>query len=128
MSRRLLDTNVVIDFFNGDGDITTQLGETSQIFLPVTVLGELYFGAAHSGRPQANKERIDELKAECVVVPVDVETAELYGEVRLGLRRRGRPIPENDAWIAASALRHGLVLVTRDRHFEGVDGLVIERW
>ncbi|HEV8045487.1 MAG TPA: PIN domain-containing protein [Rubrobacter sp.] len=44
------------------------------------------------------------------------------------MRRIGRPIPENDIWIAATALQHGLVLVTRDSHFEHVEGLRVERW
>ncbi|HYX24501.1 MAG TPA: PIN domain-containing protein [Thermoanaerobaculia bacterium] len=44
------------------------------------------------------------------------------------LRRKGRPIPENDLWIAASARRHGLTLASRDSHFEHVEGLGLEVW
>ncbi|MXZ01781.1 type II toxin-antitoxin system VapC family toxin [Candidatus Poribacteria bacterium] len=44
------------------------------------------------------------------------------------LRRRGRPIPNNDIWIAAIALQHDLVLVTRDAHFDEVESLQTERW
>jgi tRNA(fMet)-specific endonuclease VapC len=44
------------------------------------------------------------------------------------LRGEGRPIPENDLWIAATASEHGLVLVTRDEHFDRVEGLLVERW
>ncbi|HEY4572503.1 MAG TPA: PIN domain-containing protein [Thermoanaerobaculia bacterium] len=42
--------------------------------------------------------------------------------------RKGRPIPENDIWIAASARQHGLTLATRDGHFDDVDGLITETW
>lgn len=41
---------------------------------------------------------------------------------------KGRMIPENDIWIAASALRHGFTLATRDRHFDEVEALEIEGW
>lgn len=43
------------------------------------------------------------------------------------LRRKGRPSPSNDLWIAASALQHGLVLATRDEHFEAIEGLATVR-
>jgi tRNA(fMet)-specific endonuclease VapC len=52
------------------------------------------------------------------------ETAEHYADICARPRRKGRPIPTNDMWIAASAREHGLVLFTRDAHFHGVDGLL----
>ncbi|MEO1367025.1 MAG: PIN domain-containing protein [Acidobacteriota bacterium] len=44
------------------------------------------------------------------------------------MRQRGRPIPENDMWIAASALQHNLALATRDSHFQTVEDLSVVRW
>jgi tRNA(fMet)-specific endonuclease VapC len=64
----------------------------------------------------------------CPVLVCDVETARHYGRVRNELRRKGRPIPENDIWIAATARQHDLILVTRDPHFDEVEGLPIEAW
>ena len=58
----------------------------------------------------------------------DASTARFYGEIKNRLRAQARPIPENDVWIAAIALQHGLVLATRDEHFAAVDGLACERW
>ncbi|HKE23854.1 MAG TPA: PIN domain-containing protein [Bryobacteraceae bacterium] len=51
-----------------------------------------------------------------------------YGRLRQDLREQGRPIPENDMWIAATATRQGLALVTRDRHFLEADGLALASW
>ena len=51
-----------------------------------------------------------------------------YGQIKNNLRAKGRPIPENDIWIAALAKQYGLTLVTRDGHFGEVDGLAIEAW
>ena len=73
------------------------------------------------------------LKEICVaaatsVLSCDLGTAHVYGEVKDELRLKGRPIPENDVWIAAVARQHGLMLVTRDEHFQHVNGLGVEGW
>lgn len=58
----------------------------------------------------------------------DTATGQAYGQIKSALRAKGRPIPENDIWIAAIAMQYNLVLATRDEHFREVDGLVIETW
>ena len=55
-------------------------------------------------------------------------TAGLYGETKAQLRLRGRPIPENDLWIAALARQHQLILATRDLHFDAVAAVDLVRW
>lgn len=56
------------------------------------------------------------------------DTATIYGQVKQQIMSKGRPIPENDIWIAATALQHNLTLVTRDDHFQAVDNLNLEKW
>lgn len=126
----LMDSNVVVAAFAEEQGLLQKLGRTptEQIFVPAVVLGEMYFGALKSQRPEANLKRVEEFATASNVLPVDAGVARLYGKVRDGLRRIGRPIPENDLWIAATTLRHGLVLVTRDSHFEHVERLLVERW
>lgn len=126
--RYLLDTNIVVALFNGDSAIEARLDAAPEVFLPSVALGELYFGAAHSARGEINAARIDDFAAACTVVGIDAETARRYGELKGELRKKGRPIPENDLWIAACALQHGLTLVTRDRHFDQVEGLQADAW
>ena len=58
----------------------------------------------------------------------DVSTARHYGKIRELLRAKGRPIPENDIWIAAHAQQYDLTLVSRDAHFSAVEGIRIEAW
>jgi len=58
----------------------------------------------------------------------DVETTRNYGRIKAQLRKKGKPIPNNDVWIAAIALQYDLTVVTRDKHFDQVDGLKIEKW
>lgn len=126
--RYLLDTNIVIALFNGDPGVKAQLQASPEIFLSSVVLGELYFGAVKSGRPEANKARAEEFATSCPLVVTDRVTAFEYGIVKTELMRKGKPIPENDVWIAACALQHDLILVTRDGHFEYVEGLRFEAW
>lgn len=125
-----MDSNVVVAAFGQEQEVLQKLGRTptEQIFVLAVVLGELYFGALKSQRQEANLKRVQEFTAASNVLPVDAGVARHYGKVRDGLRRIGRPIPENDVWIAATAIQRGLVLVTRDSHFEHVEGLRAERW
>lgn len=124
----LLDTNIAIAILEEEIDLTSRRGGDFSFFLCAHVVGELFFGAAKSQRTEANAARVERLAAVCPVLVCDVETAKHYGTVRNELRRKGRPIPENDIWIAATARQHELILVTRDPHFDEVEGLSREAW
>jgi tRNA(fMet)-specific endonuclease VapC len=124
----LLDTNTVIDLLEDRAIAKDQLAQTDEVFIASIVLGELYFGAEKSGRPQANRARINDFVVDNVVLNCDTDTAQRYGVVKNALRRKGRPIPENDIWIAAVALQYDLTLITRDEHFNEVEGLKMAAW
>ena len=98
------------------------------MFIPSIVLGELYFGARKSRRVKENLARIDEFAVSNVVLGCDTETARYYGEIKNALREKGRPIPENDVWIAAIALQYDLTLTSRDAHLGEIDHLKVESW
>ena len=125
--RVLLDTNVIIAFFSGEKGVSKQFAD-AEVFVSSTVLGELYYGARKSAHAAANLARIEQFASSIQVLNCDAATAQLYGNIKDRLRSRGRPIPENDIWIAAVALQHGLPLATRDDHFKEVDGLRVENW
>lgn len=76
----------------------------------------------------ANIRRVDELVSNSTVLGSDANTAKWYGEIKNQLRLKGRPLPENDIWIAALALQYSLTLVTRDAHFHEVDNLQTTVW
>jgi len=126
--RFLLDTSIVIALFAEDTSVEEHLKEAEEVFIPSIVLGELYFGVRKSGRIRQNLKRIDELAISSAVLACDLGTAREYGEIKGALQEKGRPIPENDIWIAAIARQHGLTLVTRDEHFKEVEHLNIEVW
>ena len=124
--RYLLDTNIVIDLFAEEQNVIAFLEEAQEVFLPVIVLGEMYFGALRSQRVKENIHRLTAFAEQSVVLDCDAKVARRYGEVKNMLRKRGRPIPENDIWIAAIALEANLTLVSRDDHFLEVDGLKLK--
>jgi len=126
--RYLLDTNIVIALFANDTAVTNNLQNAQEVFVPSIVVGELYYGAQRSGRVKQNIAQIDSFRAANTILICDGTTASVYGTVKNELRKKGRPIPENDIWIAAIALQYNLTLVTRDAHFKEVNSLQIEAW
>jgi tRNA(fMet)-specific endonuclease VapC len=126
MRHVLLDTNVLVDFFTGDPDTVEAFRRSKTLALNTIVLGEVLAGFAAVRRPEANRRLLSRFMASPRVklLPLDRETAEHYSEIYSRLRHAGTPIPSNDMWIAASALEHGLVLLTRDGHFREIAGLL----
>lgn len=124
----LLDTNIVIAILAAEQGVLRRLHTADQFYLSVIVLGELYYGARHSARVDANLATIRSLATAMPILGCDSEVAFSYGGIKSELRRQGKPLPENDIWIAAIAHTHGLALVTRDRHFEDVASLRVVVW
>ena len=124
----LLDTNILIAIFAADPSVQENLAQPAEIFVPIVAIGELYYGARKSTRIEANIRIIDEFAATCALLECDLDTARYYGRIKNELRGKGRPIPENDIWIAAVAKQHELTLVSRDAHFNEVGGLSFEGW
>ena len=124
----LLDSNFIVALFEQDAGAHSALVAADSVFVPSVALGELYYGAQKSGRRAENVARVDRFAAANEVLLPDVESARHYGAIRDDLRRQGRPIPDNDIWIAAIARQHSLTLITRDAHFREIDGLTTEDW
>jgi len=124
----LVDMNVVIALFNGEIGVEEKFNGADEINFSVIIKGELIYGTKHSRHSEENIQQVQDFRSECKLLLIDEETAYLYAEIKLQLRRQGHPIPENDVWIAATALQHGLTLVTRDSHFDVVEGLLLEVW
>ena len=96
--------------------------------LPVTVLGEYRYGLLGSKKKARLEHWLDDLLNDVRVLEVSARTSSVYALVRQQLRTAGTPIPENDVWIAAIAIEHGLPLATRDKHFTVVKGLELVGW
>lgn len=126
--RFLLDTNIVIALFANETSVIANIRVAQAVFIPSIVIGELYFGAYRSSKIEANLKRVSELASYSLVLNCDADTAQQYGRIKDLLRQAGHPIPENDIWIAALGVQHGLTVVSRDEHFDEVPGIAVEKW
>jgi len=98
--------------------------------LSVVTCGELMYGAAKlRPTPPGAAKQLEEFLALVGVLPLDAECGRRYGELRAHLESRGEIIGNHDLWIAAQAIRAGLIVVTNnEREFRRVPGLKIENW
>lgn len=116
----ILDTNALSALFAGDRLLAEVLATEDRHHLPAIVIGEYRYGLIRSSDRGRLSRLLDLLITESIVLPIDEETAEHYARIRDHLRRNGRPIPENDVWIASLARQHDQEIVSRDDHFDAV--------
>jgi tRNA(fMet)-specific endonuclease VapC len=121
----LLDTNAYTALMLGEAQTLEVLAYAERLLINSIVVGELLGGFAAGTREAANRAVLAQFLASprVALLPVTAATADSYALVYRDLRRKGKPIPANDLWIAATALEHGAALLTRDAHFLHVDGL-----
>lgn len=127
-NRFLLDTNIVSAWLQGDTPIADNIDKATAVYIPIIVIGELYYGASFSTQVQKNTENVKKLTSHYQILSIDEETTVMYGNIKALLRKKGKPIPENDIWIAAIAMQFNLSLVTRDKHFTEIEGMLQEAW
>lgn len=124
----LLDTNIVSALLKGEKIIADNIDNSNAVYIPITVVGELHYGAQFSTQIEKNTANIRKVLSAYEVIYIDNDTALRYGIIKAALRKKGTPIPENDIWIAALTLQHSLTLITRDKHFQEVDNISLDAW
>ena len=119
----ILDTNALSAAADDDPVAVAVLARAEQMVLPVIVLGEHRHGIAESRHRASYENWLAGLLHDCMVLDVQEPTTHYYAEITLELKRKGKPIPTNDIWIAALCRQHSLPLfLSRDRHFDLVAG------
>jgi tRNA(fMet)-specific endonuclease VapC len=126
IGRILIDTNVYTAFKLNDPRVTDLLRRAEQVALNPVVMAELLAGFRGGDREAYNRGALQKFLASprVILLSMDRDTAEHYAAAYTTLRRKGRPIPTNDLWIAASALQYGMGLLSMDGHFAEIDGLI----
>lgn len=124
----ILDTNALSAFVDGDSRVGDVLRRHARAAIPVIVLGEFRYGIADSRHREQYEAWLAAYLPGFDVLPITQETAAAYATLRVALKRSGRPIPANDAWIAALAIEHRMPILTRDRHFDAVAEIDRESW
>lgn len=127
----LLDTNTLIYYFKGMGNVSQNLLSKSpqNISVPAIVLYELEVGIAKSDSPKKRMKQLHEIMSLINVIPFGEKEAKVSANIRATLEKRGTPIGPYDILIAGTALTHQAILVSRNTsEFERVDKLQIENW
>lgn len=125
-----LDTNAYTALMRGREEVAERVRGAGRVLVSAVVVGELLYGFFHGSRREENLRQLDAFLDSPFVelLPVTRTTADRFGRIAAALRRRGRPIPTNDIWIAAHALETGADLLSADEHFGQVDGLAWRRF
>lgn len=122
----LLDTSAYVGFKRKIEEVVDIIANAELILFSPIVLGELMFGFRNGNRFKENMVDLNNFLEHEVVefIQIGKTTSDRYSRIALHLKRQGTPIPSNDIWIAAQAMEHGAEIVTLDRHFENIAGLV----
>jgi len=122
MSRYCLDTSAYSHFQRGDTRVAEIIDRAEWIGLPAIVLGELHSGFRRGGQRTRNEQELQAFLTNPAVevLAVDGEVSEHYADIVADLRQRGKPLPTNDIWIAATAARAGAMVLSYDEHFEAI--------
>lgn len=130
--RYLLDTNICIFIIkNKPAAVRERFAglRTGEVGLSAVTEAELLHGVYKSVRVEHNLAAVLDFASQLVVLPFDSQVTETYGRIRAELERAGQPIGPLDFQIAATAVAHGLTLVTNNtREFARVPGLRLEDW
>ena len=119
----ILDTNALLAWAEGRPAAGAALRSARRLVVPNIVLGEYYFGIRQSRHRRRYEDWLRRYLPLADIAVVTHATAGVYADIRLELKRAGKPIPINDAWIAALARQHGLPVLSNDVHFGAVPGV-----
>lgn len=132
MPRYLLDTNICTYIKNHrPAEVLVRFTKLppGKVAMSAITYGELCFGAEKSSKPKETRHILEHLISLIPVLPLDETVSTHYGKIRQYLQASGKPIGNNDLWIASHALAHKLILVTNNvAEFERVPGLRVENW
>ena len=119
----ILDTNALSAWADGTSAIEGPLRSAPRVIVPVIALGEYLFGILQSRHRQRYEQWLSQNLSAVELAVVGRRTAQEYALIRVELKQSARPIPANDAWIAALARQHALPILSNDSHFDFVSGI-----
>nr|WP_201265478.1 type II toxin-antitoxin system VapC family toxin [Mariprofundus sp. EBB-1] len=127
----ILDTNTLIYYFKGMGQVAEQLLNVPprDVAIPSIVLYELEVGLAKSSSPEKRRQQLETLTGVVTVLPLGVKEARCAAMVRASMEMAGTPIGPMDTLIAGTALAQQGILVTHNtKEFSRIDGLQLHDW
>ena len=122
-----VDTNIIVDYLRGNNSVASYLAENRSFVISAIVLGELEFGVQNAKQYSKHAKQLQDFMVDVEVVHLDDKTAFFYGKIKTNLRKLGKPIPDNDIWIAALAMQYNATLLTNDAHFNNIESLAFKQ-
>lgn len=127
MNHVLIDTNAYSALMGGDRDVLDVIADADTVYMSVFVIGELLAGFKNGTRENENRELLEVFlsKPTIRIISATFDTSEFFASIKDNLRKSGKPIPINDIWIAAHCMESGSMLITYDKHFSEIPGLLV---
>jgi predicted nucleic acid-binding protein len=124
----MMDTSAYAAFLRGSPGVKEAVQQADEIVFNPVVLGELIAGFLMGRNEKRNRAILKDFLSSprVIIAEIDEETSERYAVIVQSLRMKGTPIPTNDLWIAASAMQHGLEVLTTDKHYLEVPQIITE--
>ena len=128
----ILETSFVVDFLKGDEDAVSKMQSLIDEGIPYEIttptIFELWGGLVNLEKPEKEQQRITSLLEGIIIFPLDEESAKIAGNVDGQLVKRGLKIDTEDSMIAGIAIKNNKKVLTRDKHFDIIEGLKVESY
>ena len=130
MSRILLDTSAYSALFRKHHAVVDLVESAESLYFTPIVLGELRAGFLLGTRREENERALREFlqSPRVTVLAIDDETADRWAVIAAFLKKTGTPVASNDIWIAASAMQHGLPILTSDADFQKIPQVIVHHF
>lgn len=127
MKKIVIDTNVYTAILKGTINHHSIFEKFEQIIIPTIVIGELRAGFRLGNKAKQNEKDLQNIidNNNVHVLSIALSTTNFYATIFKELRKKGKPIPTNDLWIAAISLEQSATIASLDKHFTYVSGLRI---